>query len=325
MKNTILSVLAFLLLVGFYQCSNDVDLYADYQDITIVYCLLDYEDDTTWVKITKAFSGPGDALEMAKNPDSSNYSYKLDVNLTGVKQGESLTPLEFDTLTIHDKRAGDSIFYYPNQLMYFAKGKLDVDATYTLYINNKGKEISAQTVLIPSFSITYPRNTMDFTSTTKTIDWNSARNGKRYEVFYEFYYQELIPGSEDTTTNSLLWKVGVEQSSTTDGGEKMNELYNGDLFYSRLVNELEDIPNVKRWAGPVYIYVSSGSQELSNYISINSSPGSLLTDVPAYTNIKNGVGIMAARFTKEKESKLSVKSLEKLVKDYDLGFLYPTK
>lgn len=105
----------------------------------------------------------------------------------------------------------------------------------------------------------------------------------------------------------------------------MNKLYNGDLFYSKLESELEKGSTIKRWAGPVYVYVSAGSQELSNYISINSAEGSLLTDVPVYSNIKNGTGIFASRYTESKDSKLSVKSLQKLVGDYNLGFLYPTE
>lgn len=325
MKKILLVLIITAAVSSLYKCSTDVDIYADYKNITIVYGLLNQQDDTTFIKITKAFVGPGNALDIAKIPDSSNYSYKLDVTLTGRKQGEDLAPLVFDTVTIHNKRAGDSIFYYPNQLMYFTTGKLDDEATYTLNINNQGDTISSQTPLVEPFAITYPRNTIDFTVDTKTIDWNSAKNGKRYEIYYQFFYQELLPGSSDTTTKSLIWKVGVKESNTTTGGSKMNQLYIGDLFYSKLDSDLQKGNNIKRWAGPVLVYVSSGSQELNNYISINNASGSLLSDVPIYTNIKNGTGILASRYTQTKETRLSVKSLEKLVKDYNLGFLYPTE
>lgn len=325
MKKFFLVLVAIITIFGLYKCSTDVDIYAEYKDITIVYGLLNQQDDTTFVKITKAFVGPGNALDIAKIPDSSNYPYKLDVTLTGRKQGENLTPLVLDTVTIHNKRIGDTVFYYPNQLMYFTTGELDEEATYTLTINNMGDTISGDTPLIEPFSITYPRNTIDFTVNTKTIDWYSAKNGKRYEVYYEFFYQEYIAGAPDTTTNSMLWKVGVKESNTTTGGAKMNQIYIGDLFYSKLDSELQKGSNIQRWAGPVAVYVSCGSQDLNNYISINSGSGSLLTDVPVFTNIKRGTGLIASRYTSPKQSKLSVKSLEKLVKDYDLGFLYPTK
>ena len=306
-------------------CSTEVDLYADYKMLTIVYGILDYEDDTTWLKVTKAFTGPGNALEMAQNPDSSNFDYKLDVKLTGRKNGNDLAPLVFDTLTITNKRVGDSIFYFPNQLMYYATGALDEDASYSLLINNKDEEITSETDLVSSFTITAPRNFIDFTTNNKTIDWNSADFGKRYEVFYIFNYEELRPGSADTLQLQMRWNLGTRLSNDTDGGEKMTKSYSGDAFYAQLNTDLEDIPDVKRWAGIVDIYVSAGSQVLQNYLSLNEASGSLLTEVPVYTNIRNGTGVLASRYTSEKPARLSTRSLEKLVEEYDLGFLYPTE
>jgi hypothetical protein len=88
---------------------------------------------------------------------------------------------------------------------------------------------------------------------------------------------------------------------------------------------LPDIPNVQRWAGPVDIYVTAGTQELQNYIAINNAQGSLLTEVPTYTNIDNGIGILASRHTVSRTVELSTNSLKYLVEGNDLGFLYPTE
>ncbi len=49
-------------------CSTDVDNFADYKDITIVYGMLEAGADTTFIKITKAFLGPGNALLIARHP-----------------------------------------------------------------------------------------------------------------------------------------------------------------------------------------------------------------------------------------------------------------
>ena len=306
-------------------CSTEVDLYADYKTIAIVYGILDFEDDTTWIKITKAFTGPGNALEMAKIPDSSNFDHKLDVRLNGRRNGVELPPLEFDTITITNKRAGDSIFYFPNQLMYYSTGSLDEEAKYELFINNKGEEITSETEMISDFSITAPRNFIDFTSNTKNIEWNSAYFGKRYEVFYIFNYRELRPGSNDTLDLTMRWSVGIRLSNSTDGGEDMVKSYSGDAFYAKLNTDLEDIPDVKRWAGLVDIYVSAGSQVLQNYLALNEASGSLLTEVPVYTNIRNGTGILASRYTATKPARLSTNSLTKLIEEYNLGFQYPTE
>ena len=323
-KNLILS---FILLAGifvFNRCSNEVDLYAEYQDITIVYGILDFAEDTTWLKITKAFTGPGDALQMAKNPDSSNYPYKLDVAINGRKSGHDLTPIVFDTLTIRNKRPGDSIFYFPNQLMYYAAAEIDEDAEYTLEILKDGSVINAETKLVNSFSITSPKNRINFT-TDGTIEWRSARNGKRYEAYYIFNYTELLPGSSDTTKHQVLYTLGVSVSKSLNGGEEMGKGYSGDLFYNRLNAQLEKIPNVKRWAGDINMIISSGSQVLQNYLAINNATSSILQEVPIYSNIENGTGIFASRHNANRSVQLSTRSLDKLVNDYDLGFMFPTK
>ena len=328
MRNVLLAI-AVLGLLFFYKCSTEVDLYAEYQDIAIVYGILDYSDDTVWLKITKAFTGPGNALEMAKIPDSSNFPYKLGVTLEGVKQGQPLDPIVFDTLTITNKKEGDSIFYFPNQLMYFALGELDEDASYNLNILNQDKEISSSTLIVKNFAVTKPRNIISFVSQGEPsdgeIEWNSAVNGKRYEAYYVFNYKELRPGETDTLYLKVSWFLGSQESYDSEGGEKMEDRYSGEAFYGRLNEELPDIPNVERWAGLVDVYVTSGSQELQNYIAINNATGSLLTEVPTYSNITNGIGIFASRHTATRSVELSTNSLKYLIEANDLGFQYPTE
>lgn len=111
MKSIFLSFIAIISL-SLVSCSTDVDNFADYEDITIIYGLLEPGTDTTWVKITKAFLGPGNALVIAQNPDSSNYANKLDARLIK-KKGTNEDIIQLDTITISHKRPGDSIFTSP--------------------------------------------------------------------------------------------------------------------------------------------------------------------------------------------------------------------
>lgn len=328
---TMLNKILFGLLIifgifSFNQCSNDVDLYAEYEEITVVYGLLDISDDTSWIKVTRAFSGPGNALLIAQNPDSSNFPYKLDVTITGRKNGVNLNPVQFDTITIHNKKVGDSIFYYPDQLVYYTTGNIDVDANYTLSIKTKENEISAQTPLIDDFIIITPRNRINFDTDNVKFEWKTPANSKRFEVSYVFNYQEIIPGNSDTLNKSLSWFVDTESSEDTDGSEIIEIAgYDGAKFFSKLESELQDendIPGIKRWAGPVTVYVATGTQVLHNYLSINSVEGSLLEEVPIYTNIDNGTGIFASRHTVIKSVDVSNATLNVLV-DMDLGFLFP--
>jgi len=309
----------------FNRCSTDVNIYSDYKDITIVYGLLDKSEDTVWLKVTKAFLGEGNALHFAKNPDSSNYANKLDVTLSGIKNGSEVQKLVFDTITIHNKQAGDSVFYYPDQLMYYAvtPSGLNADAMYHLQIKKGNDDIEASTPVVNDFAITYPIYKITF-KYDKEIQWKSAKNGKRYEVSLTFHYKELLPNTTDTLDKSISWSLGVKKSEGTEGNEPMGAPYSGEQFYSLLENSLEPILNVKRWAGNVDVKIACGSDNFNTYYEVNNTGGGSLQEVPAFTNIegKNSIGLLAARHNVVKVSKLSSDSELKLVNDYkELGFI----
>ncbi len=330
------SIVLSLFAVLLYGCSTDFDMYGEYEDITIVYALADFGSDTTWVRITKAYTGPGNAMLIAQNPDSSNYPYKLDVTLNGRKNGIDLDPITLDTIVIHNKdltqiyidENGDTTiinpFYAPDQLMYYAVGNLDQEADYTLNIKKRDGELSASTGIVNNFYIVKPMNRIAFSTVTESqIEWISADNGKRYEVTLVFNYQEYVPNSPDytdTLMKSVTWNLGYVESKTTDGGEDMEKSFSGTNFFNLLQSELEPIPNVERWAVDVDMILACGSPVLATYLDINTGSESLLEEVPVYSNVDGGTGIFASRHTIVKPIELSVTTELDLVEDYDLGF-----
>ena len=107
-----------LLLAGFFSsCSTDIDLYAEYKQMPVIYGLLDANADTNFIKITRAFYVQGDAYQVALNPDSSNYPGKLDVRLIEFCNGDSIREIILDTITVHNKKHG--VFYAPSQKLYY--------------------------------------------------------------------------------------------------------------------------------------------------------------------------------------------------------------
>lgn len=317
------SLFLIIILSGLlFSCSTEVDNYADYKDITIVYGMLETGVDTTFVKITKAFLGPGNALLIAQNPDSSNYPGKLNVTLAGKKNGVDLPLITLDTVTIHTKLAGDSIFYFPNQLLYFTKSTIDAAATYVLKIEKPNETVSSTSKVVQSFVILQPTNRINFASSVPTqIKWNSAVNGRRYEIVLRFNYKELQPGNPDTLDKYMIWNLGMIKSNTSTGGEALEVSYLGDDFYTRLGQELENILNVKRWAGKAEVTISCGADELSTFIDVSEPSNSIVQEVPNYSNIDNGYGIFSSRLNYTRQYPLTVQSELKLVENYDWGFV----
>ncbi|MBT3174147.1 MAG: DUF4249 family protein [Lentimicrobiaceae bacterium] len=336
MTRGLLLILTVIIALCYSSCSTDFDMYAEYKDVTIVYSIVDMDDDTTWVKITKAYTGPGNALLLAQNPDSSNYPYKLNGVITGKKNGVLSEPLLLDTITITNKATIDTIinsdgdttvlnpFYAPNQLMYFTSTKLNKDYVYSLTIEkNNGETLSSSTGLVNNFSVSKPVNRIVFSETAdNSIEWTAPKNGVMFEVSLKFNYTEYAPGYSDTLNKSISWYVGTRNAKTSDGGESMDVSYSGPYFYSLLVSELPDVPNVTRWAGKVDITIASGSQVLATYLDINSGGASLLEEVPVYSNIDGGTGIFASRYTTTKEIQLSTTTERNLIENYNLGFKF---
>lgn len=82
--------LRFIFIISFFiavfvSCTTDVDIYAEYRDVPIIYAMLDFRSDTNFVKITRAFCGTNDdpvnANEVAQIYDSCNYPGKLDARI----------------------------------------------------------------------------------------------------------------------------------------------------------------------------------------------------------------------------------------------------
>jgi len=62
-------------------CETDLDINADWEEITIVYGILNPNDSIQYIKINKAFLGQGDPYEFAKVSDSLYHKDSLDVTL----------------------------------------------------------------------------------------------------------------------------------------------------------------------------------------------------------------------------------------------------
>jgi len=327
-----------LILPFLNSCKKDFSVNADWKDITIVYGLISQNDSVHYLKITKAFLGPGDALTYAKISDSSNYRpgeltvYMDEYDETG---HTFFRTIWFDTLTIHTKEPGDSIFYYPDQLVYKASAKLKESYTYKLFIHNKltGKEITSQTTLVSNFSVSTPdkyTRIMFATGQNNTVEWTSAKGGRRYQLVIRFHYSESPVTVTNWTPKYLDWLVFSDDLSlTTAGGEDMFSTISGSAFYSVLAANIKppvdpDNPTIKRSAGKVDYIFSVASDDLNTYMEITEPSSTIIQYRPPFTNIINGIGLFSSRYINSIDSlRLNdgmVDSIRSNPKTANLGF-----
>jgi hypothetical protein len=297
----------FLLFFLLYSCNKELNINADWQDITIVYGLLSQNEDTTFIKITKAFLGPGDALQFAKIADSSNYKDTLDVRLEAWNGSNLVTTYgRFDTLTKHTKEKGDSIFYYPDQLVYFYRtGHLDENLTYKLKITNHktGKLITSSTSLVHHFSVEKPDPYQKLVTYLPgqlfEVKWDPAYGGKRYQLIIRFYYNDNYV-SAPPRERSLDWLV-FNNVQVTDpyntAPEPIVRTFPGDVFYTVVGAKVPVDPTViSRTARRVDYIFSVASEDLNTYMVVTEPSLTIIQERPQFTNITNGLGLFSSRY-----------------------------
>lgn len=307
--NYLLIALTLIFPAFFSACETDIDITAEYKDITIVYGLLSRNDSVHYLRINKAFLGDGNVMEYITNADSSSYYNNLEVLLTENTSSGQSREFHFDTIHVNNKEEGD--FYGPKQVVYktaFVIPGGDQDYTYNLKIRNKitGKEVTSSTQVVKNFEISSPRfgqPTIDFlTDNNFIIKWRSGKNGRRYEPFIRFWFQEVFPGN-DTIDRYIDWKLGSVKSKNLNGGEEMTMPYKPTALYdiSRSLIPYKDGREsqvVARFVNKCEFTISVAGDELNTYMEVNGPTSGITQDRPEYTNIDNGLGLLSSRFTK---------------------------
>ena len=106
-------------LVVLNSCNEKVKLVGNFQETAVVYGLLDQADSLHYIKINRAFIGPGNALEIAQIPDSS-YFNNVEAIISEYTNG-TLTRSWLLIDTILDNKDPNGVFYAPEQKVYYFK------------------------------------------------------------------------------------------------------------------------------------------------------------------------------------------------------------
>lgn len=332
MKRMILLFLnAILLSTLLSSCETDFDVSADWKDITIVYGLLNQDDSVHYLKINKAFLGNGNALEYAQIADSSSYFDNLEVFITEVGKNGATRVLNFDTAHIANK--DDGIFYSPYQVVYKSKFNLEENGSqYNLMVRNKitGKEVTSSTRLVKDFSITTPRpgqSSIDFISeNNQYIKWQSAEDGKRYDLFIRFWFTEVL-NTYDTTQRYIDWDLGTTKSKTLTGGEDMSFVYLPQSFYTACKTFIpykdagKEAEVTSRLTNRVQFKIAVSGDAFNTYLDVNGSSSGVVQDRPEFTNIENGLGLFSCRYIKSNSIAVGAQTEARLIAIDNLKFV----
>ena len=312
------------IIIGLSSCNEKIDLLGDYQETAVVYGLLDHADSLHYIKITRAFIGPGSAVDLAQIPDSS-YFNQVDATVTEYVGGVVTREWELrDTLVTNKEING--AFYGPEQKVYYFKtlptgpneaqqgspsaltSSLNKDATYKLSIDiDNGKfTVLGETELV--HGLTSPSNSQNFTFkfannpgsyvSAGVAAVNTFGNAFVVNSSLKLIYNEYV--GLNKTVNSFDWKLG--EASILPGESRTFTAY-GETFYTLMKNDVTVDPSItRRTFEGIEFTITGGHEELYNYMVVNAPSSSLSQSKPSYTNLtvtngKRVVGIFSSRQT----------------------------
>ena len=277
-------------------CDVEFSPNAAWKEIPVVYCLLDQQDDTTWVRVEKCYLGEGDIYEYSSITDSINYPVgSIEVSIIVYRDGSQVDSIPFrDTLV--NRPEGN--FTHLAQPLYFAptQNRLDESCTYQLRVRRTADgTILAQSTQSISLVIKSPDDSLILKPYSSrrfafkdghgkcNIEWSRLSNARLYQPMIRFYY--CIEG------DTLYTDIACQRVTSPVHAIA----YDSSSFFSTLKQRLKDDPREKGYPKFVDIYVFACSEELNAYI--NSLPNA--TDIDqareTYTNIQGGLGIFASR------------------------------
>ena len=321
--------LFFLFIILFSSCETDFDVNAQWEDVTIVYGLIDPNIEDQLIKINKAFLGQGDALQMASIADSSNYNPSdLHVKIHRIRQ-QAFN--QYDTLssvtlndTILDK--DDGLFSTDNNIIYtFRKPSsfYNTNSLYALEIINliSGHKVTSQTEIINTFSFESLNPSFEWglyngdlpdslKFRTKNIEWQPSTNGVIYQLDIVINY------IENNDTINLPWSQPLVEYTSGNMSLKIK----GDQFFQFLTTNLTN--NTPKQFLNLDLVMTVGSDDLKTYINVNKPFSGIVQERPVFSNINNGVGLFSSRFTYDdiKGIELTNGTINYMINDLDLGF-----
>ena len=300
--------------IVFTACEADFDVNAEWEETTVVYGLLDAGKYLQKIKISKAFLGKMDAMQMAQYADSINFdSGELDVKIVRAKNNGNT-----DTIILNEaliSREGgdfnDSIMIYT----FYNDNFLNSNSEYELLIRNNitGNEVGSTTNIISGFNFDMgasfpfgfietwiPGNPSATEFSPTLVSWgNSTGNGVQYQIDLVFNYQEdtIFLDYPNPIHKSLVYTTPVLEGTS-------QFVFEGEKVFNFLKEELDKDANgvLKRTFESIDLVMTVGSEDLKTHRIINEEITGIVQERPQFTNINNGIGLFSSRFTKNREN-----------------------
>ncbi len=304
---------------AFNACETDFDVTSEWEEIPIVYGVLDRSKNVQYIKINKAFLGEVNALEAAQVVDSLYFPEDMEVRIKSFKFNNNITPdnynlnvdvsyqtndvLERVTLESEGLEKEEGTFANDPAYVYKYTRTLEEDYGYVLeFTTPTGKNVKAYTPILEDFRITLPNDDSPFDLQIASnkenwkVRWNEAENAGIFDVTFKLNYSEAPSADLNNRTFKTIYWTPIRNynaSTISVGVNYYDPLISKEAFYGYLNSVIEKDDNLIRFMGNLEIQVIAASEEMSTYLSASANQTGISSGQvkPEYSNISNGLGI----------------------------------
>ena len=277
-----------------------VELKAPYQEIPVVYCLLNPKDTTQYVRINRMYYCD-DAYAFTQNADSVTYPFgEWEVLLEQWKNDQMLGdgPIKFKPTLMIPKEPGH--YTTDNHVLYSSNEPLVTRCEYVLKCRNikSGLELEARTSSLGKYNyitVSDDRRTYHAASYfPELMDYHSSLFFQNYDhKITRFYYKEIR--NDSLRFKYVDWLPRENPLLIAPLRDDSLEGQFHDDYYRYLSECIPVEPDVKRIALGVDKMFTIANKELFIYINLYNSYD-IYYYVPDFSNIVNGKGIFSCRY-----------------------------
>ena len=300
----------------FASCEVEFSPNDQWREIPVVYCLLDQDEDTTFVRLERCFLGEGDQRNFFSNRDSLYYpqgSVKVFIEEWALNNSGTVSGNEpkrvFDCDYMEVDNRNDGLFYDGIAPLYACRtaGLLDTSCLYRLRIvktSNGDTIVKGETRLVRGeMQLVHPAPSVqkfEFGGSSKEceLEWTTLSEARQYQPIVRFRYRDFIVNYDhnpvDTTINYHHIDIpgNTVKSNLTEKSLKTRMELN--YFLSTIKNNIKDtVP--KNIIDTVDIFIVSCTESFAAYLYANHPAGGISQEPFEYTNIEGGLGVFAAR------------------------------
>ncbi|MEC8739305.1 MAG: hypothetical protein VXX63_05460 [Bacteroidota bacterium] len=301
---------------GFWTCKDEIDVTASWKSIPVVFGILNATDDSTFIRINKAYLNQNaQDAQFANNPDSLFFD-SLNVVIEEFLNG-NFTGNKVNLQKINAKQWGifkdSGAFAYQNHYLYytdfpFKESIFRETYSYRLSINvinknGKAEKYSAITKSVGTINSTSPRFDRPpvFLNISDEGDFrilfSEAFHATTYDLIIKMKYEEFLknkPQEKELKSLSYTGQSGVQ--GNPKGGDINALSFPGAAYYNFLESSINANSNTKREIISFDVIIVGGDEQLSTYIEVSKPSIGIVQKKPDYTNVEGGRGIFGSKF-----------------------------